>query len=313
MTSPLSNIRFRPATLANLEDVARLIAACDEAIAGESSYDDELDTLRNDWTRYSDFNIASDSWLALTPGGEIVGYEVAYDFDSDEAAHCDGYVHPAHTGRGIGTRLLRLAAARVREATAKRPARLRAGVYSSDEAARQLFEGEGFVVVRHFWQMRIELHEEPPAPAWPSGITVRQFVPGRDERVAYETIEGAFADHWGHAARTQEQWEEANTRAENADPSLWFLAFDGDEPAGALLGFQRADKGWVRGLGVLRPWRRRGLATALLLHAFGAFYRRGEYTVGLAVDAASLTGATRVYEQAGMHVYQRFDTYEKTL
>ena len=85
----------------------------------------------------------------------------------------------------------------------------------------------------------------------------------------------AFADHWGHAERTQEQWQEANMRGENFDPSLWFLAFDGDQPAGALLGFKNAEKSWVRGLGVLRPWRRRGLATALLLHAFGEFYRRG--------------------------------------
>ena len=310
---PPGDIRIRPATLADLEGVARLIAATDEALTGTSSYEDELRSLRNDWTAHSDFNLATDSWLALAPDGEIVGYESAYEFDSNEAAQCDGYVHPAHTGRGIGTRLLRLAQVRVRAATDGKPTRLRAGVYSSDEAARQLFEGEGFQAVRHFWQMRIALNEETPAPAWPAGITVRQFVPGQDERVVYETIEGAFADHWGHAERAQEQWEEANMRAENFDPSLWFLAFEGDTPAGAALAFQNADKGWVRGLGVLRPWRRRGLATALLLHTFGAFYRRGERTVGLGVDAASLTGATRVYERVGMRIHQRFDTFEKTV
>ncbi|MBC8077177.1 MAG: GNAT family N-acetyltransferase [Chloroflexales bacterium] len=317
MASPLSDLRIRPATLADLEPVARLIVACDEAITGESSYEDELDSLRSDWTRYADTILATDSWVVLTPDDQIVGYELAFDLESPEAASCDGYVHPAHTERGIGTQLLRLAVSRVRAATAGlapgQPVRLRANVYSSDEAARRLFEGEGFQIARHFWQMRIALHEAPPAPVWPNGITVRPFVPGHDERVAYETVEGAFADHWGHADRTQEQWEEANMRGENFDPSLWFLAFEGDEPAGVLLGFKRAEMGWVRNLGVLRPWRRRGLATALLLHAFGAFYGRGEHTVGLGVDAASLTGATRVYEQVGMHVYHRFDLFEKSL
>jgi mycothiol synthase len=312
--SPPSNIRVRPADLADMQGVARLISACDEAITGETSYEDELDSLRSDWTAYSETRLETDTWVALTPDDEIVGYELAFDLQSAEAARCDGYVHPAHTGRGIGTHLLGLAAARAREAwPAGGGRRLRAATYSSEDAARELFEAEGFALIRHFWQMRIALNEEPPAPAWPEGITVRQFVPGRDERVAYETIEGAFEDHWGHDKRTQQQWEEANMSSENFDPSLWFLAFHGDEPAGALLGFKRAEMGWVRGLGVLRPWRGRGLATALLLHAFGEFYRRGEGTVGLGVDAASLTGATRIYERAGMRVHHRYDLFEKVV
>ena len=71
--------------------------------------------------------------------------------------------------------------------------------------------------------------------------------------------------------------------------------------------------GWVNSLGVRRPWRRRGLALALLRHAFGVFYRRGKTKVGLGVDATSLTGATRLYEKAGMHVQRKSVTYEKVL
>jgi mycothiol synthase len=52
---------------------------------------------------------------------------------------------------------------------------------------------------------------------------------------------------------------------------------------------------------------------ALLLHAFGEFYRRGVRTVGLGVDAQSLTGATRLYERAGMSVIAQFERYEKEL
>ena len=99
------------------------------------------------------------------------------------------------------------------------------------------------------------------------------------------------------------------------DPTLWFLAFDGDKLAGGPL--CRYDKdlhiGWVNQLAVLRLWRRKGLGIALLLHSFAEFYRRGIVNVGLGVDAQNLTGATRLYERAGMHVALQHDTYEKEL
>ncbi len=71
--------------------------------------------------------------------------------------------------------------------------------------------------------------------------------------------------------------------------------------------------GWVATLGVRRNWRRQGIALALLHHSFGEFYRRGVRKVGLGVDAGSLTGATRLYEKAGMHVASQFDKYEKEI
>ena len=71
--------------------------------------------------------------------------------------------------------------------------------------------------------------------------------------------------------------------------------------------------GWIGILGVRRPWRRRGLGRALLLHAFHEFRARGFTEAGLGLDAASLTGATRLYESVGMHVSAQFDFYEKQL
>ena len=71
--------------------------------------------------------------------------------------------------------------------------------------------------------------------------------------------------------------------------------------------------GWVGTLGVLRPWRKSGLGLALLRHSFNEFYRRGKHKVGLGVDAENLTGALRLYQNAGMHVHQTFDNYEKEL
>ena len=66
-------------------------------------------------------------------------------------------------------------------------------------------------------------------------------------------------------------------------------------------------------LGVRRPWRKRGLGLALLYHSFGEFYKRGNRVISLGVDAASQTGATRLYKKAGMHVASEYVSYEKEL
>ena len=55
------------------------------------------------------------------------------------------------------------------------------------------------------------------------------------------------------------------------------------------------------------------IALALLQHVFGEFYKRKGYKVGLGVDGQSLTGATRLYEKAGMHIFRQLDAYEKVL
>jgi ribosomal protein S18 acetylase RimI-like enzyme len=107
------------------------------------------------------------------------------------------------------------------------------------------------------------------------------------------------------------------TGYEGFDPSLFFLAMDGDEIAGISLcppsAIGDGTMGWVGTLGVRRPWRKRGLGLALLRHSFGEFYRRGMHKVGLGVDAENLTGALRLYENAGMHIESAFDLFEKEL
>ncbi|MGH2515177.1 MAG: GNAT family N-acetyltransferase, partial [Ktedonobacterales bacterium] len=90
-------------------------------------------------------------------------------------------------------------------------------------------------------------------------------------------------------------------------------AMDGDQIAGFSLCRPEEGMGWVDDLGIRRPWRRRGLALALLLASFGEFYRRGERVVGLSVDAQSLTGATRLYEKAGMRPSREWKVFEKEL
>jgi mycothiol synthase len=69
----------------------------------------------------------------------------------------------------------------------------------------------------------------------------------------------------------------------------------------------------VNELGVRRAWRKRGLGSALLKHAFVAFHADGKKRAGLGVDASSLTGALKLYEGAGMRIQRQFNMYEKEM
>lgn len=134
-----------------------------------------------------------------------------------------------------------------------------------------------------------------------------------EERIAYEVHEETFEDSWEHTREPYEEWRHYLVDTESFDPSLWFLAWDGDEPAGVAICRVREVVGWVQILGVRRRWRRHGLGRALLLHAFDEFRRRGYERAGLGVDAESLTGANRLYESVGMRVARQLDFYEKQL
>jgi mycothiol synthase len=207
--------------------------------------------------------------------------------------------------------MLDWAEARARELAS----RLFSGGWSSEEALLRTLEERGFRLIRHSHRMEVDLSEPSSAPEWPSGIATRSFRPG-DERTFYDVYAESFKDSREPVDESYEAWAHWLLDGPSFAPDLWFLALDGDQPAGVAICHPHhtaADLAWVRILGVLRPWRRRGLGRALLLHAFAAFRERGFARAGLGVDAESVTGANRLYEQAGMHVSARYDVYEKVV
>jgi ribosomal protein S18 acetylase RimI-like enzyme len=182
-----------------------------------------------------------------------------------------------------------------------------------DTSARELFELLGYREARRFYRMLVEHENQPPAPVWPDGFRVSTFEPG-DGEAFHDVLVEAFADEWNFVAEPFEEWAERRIDAPDFDPTIWFIVRDGDEFAAVLRGDpDRGGAGWVGALGVRRKWRKRGLGLALLQHAFGEFYRRGQPRVGLGVDAQNPTGATRLYERAGMHVAYEAIAFEKSL
>ncbi len=303
----------RPPTMNDLETVHTLLEVCD--IAEYSVPDITLEDLRTLW-QGPNFNMATDAWMVIAPGDRLIGYA-----DVEHRQHIRIYtlvrVLPEYAGQGVEEYLLQLAEdwAQRQMPLAKPGVRVTLNSWTSNQndAGQRSFERAGFKEVRRHWRMEIEMSESPFAPKWPEQVAVRTFMPGRDDRIVFHAVDEAFQDHWGHMEGNFDEWKHWTIERENFDPSLWFLAFEGDEIAGASLCTYQMDDGWVDTLAVRRPWRRKGLGMALLLHSFGEFYRRGKYNVGLGVDSQNLTGATRLYERAGMHVARIYISYEKEL
>lgn len=302
----------RRATMADLPAVLALAQAADVALLGESDWT-EAD-LREEWAEY---DLERDVFL-LELDGRLAGY-AAFERKGDSGRMLvDGYVHPELTGLGVGSALLRLTEERARDEVPLVPAGERAYLQNAtlvnDPAVPPLYAAHGYEPVRRHWRMAIDL-ERAPEPLVPEGIEIRLFREPDERQGVYETIEEAFEDHWEHRRRTFEEWSKRAYDVEGYDPTLVWVALEGDEVVGANLAYwkRQGDWGWVGSIGVRRPWRRRGIAEALLETSFAEFFRRGERRVGLGVDAQSPTGATRLYEKVGMHVFWEAVVYEKEL
>jgi len=240
-------------------------------------------------------------------GGELVGY---LDIQLQESGR-----FPADVRTLDGESAAALLDEAVRIGRERGATAVRSFVQGDDPVIRPVLEAAGWKPVRHSFQMRIELDGELPEPKWPNGLEPRNLQPGEEERV-YEAHQDAFADHWEHDRYSFGDWREFNVERHGFDPSLWWLVEDGDELAAVSLNAWHFSGdpqfGWINVLGVRPPWRRRGIATALLQHSFRDFEARGATRVGLGVDGENTTGAVRLYEQVGMRVVRRNDMYEQT-
>jgi len=313
----------RPAGVADAEEIVDLFN--DYSLVAFGFRKVSLDDLRSMFTAPG-FDPANSTQTVLAPAGQIVGLVAVMDVASPPVhPQVLGCVHPEHERQGIGSYLLRWAEQRGQQAVERVPAgarvSLQCGASSTHEPTLRLLQKLDWTLIRYSWLMMIDLDQPPPEPRWPAGIVVRTYQDLPDLRAVYRAVDESFQDHWGHVQRSEEEtlkrFEYAIANDPHFDPAVWFLAMDGDEIAGVSLcatSFATDEStGFVNQLGVRRPWRRLGLALALLYHTFGEFYRRGKKRVGLGVDAGSLTGATRLYEKAGMRAVQQLALYEKEL
>jgi mycothiol synthase len=312
---------MRPATPADIPALVDLFNASEKIVTGYP-----MTTAKNferSWTA-PNFDVANSTRVLIEKGTErVAGYISVWDTEPLPVSNwVAGRVHPDYEGRGLGTALHRWAAFRLQQAVARVPDDLKVeyhtGALKQHTAAHPLFESLGMEKVRYFWRMIIELDGDKviPEPVLPEGVVIRPWSEVNDEislRDIAAADQEAFRDHWGYVDQPLDElladWQHWLDKTPEMGPDCWFLALDEqnkNEIAGFSLCIRKSRNnlkwGYLDGLGVRRAYRKQGIGLALLHHTFRYFQALDFERVELHVDASSLTGATRLYEKAGMHV-----------
>jgi GNAT superfamily N-acetyltransferase len=175
------------------------------------------------------------------------------------------------------------------------------------------------------------MDQAPLVPTLPRNLRLRELDLDSDWDIVGPAMEEAYADHWGaipagsfELPGQQDVEESESSSAETPEdtsysnsPGYCFLVLDGETVAGGILCnvklVERADTGRVGSLFVRPRYRRQGIARALMLAAFGAFWRNGLRRVITDTDARSFTDAPKLYTNVGMKPYRREFTYEKEI
>jgi ribosomal protein S18 acetylase RimI-like enzyme len=261
---------------------------------------------------------AADSRLVFAPDGTLVAAALT-PTPPQGGFRVDlfGGVHPHWRGRGIGRELLSWQLGRAGEIhRAVAPDtrwQAHVGAVVGDEETERLCQRFAMTPVRYWLEMVANTEPTRAVPP-PQGLRIAGYRPEYEQPLHAAHME-AFGDHWGYQRRGLDEWLALTVRSDSCRPDLSLLAFDGDEIAGYVLSYQDADPAriYIGQVGVRRPWRRRGLAQAMLVQVLAWAGRAGKKTAALGVDADSPTGAVGVYERAGFTIEYRAVTYSLPL
>lgn len=238
-----------------------------------------------------------------------------------------GFVLPEWRRQGIGSALLEFAEQQAQQSFASQlptgqveqqtPRFFSSVVHASEKARTALLEKHGYAAVRsEHIMVRPDLDNIPEA-SLPEGLEVRPVKP-EHMRAIYDAAVEAFRDHWGYVPPSEGDYENWLTEPV-LDPSLWRVAWDGDQVAGSVQSFIDAGenaeygrlRGYTEGISVRRPWRRRGVARALLVQSLHAIRERGMQEAALSVDSQNLNQAFALYESVGFRRVNSYSFYRK--
>lgn len=262
--------------------------------------------------------------------GRLVGYYKCWWYseadDKTRVYTSWGCLLPEWRRKGIGQAVLPWLEARLRVIAEGHPASC-AKLFSATCTDRQigktvLFEQFGYKPVRIGQEMvRPNLDDIPDFPL-PEGLELRPVTPDHYRRI-WEAATEAFRDHWGAG-----EWDDRDYQIWLNDPfefqpALWQVAWDkeSNEVAGQVRTFILAaenekygrKRGYTEAISVRRPWRRRGLARAMISRSLQAQKAAGMTESALGADSENISGATRIYEEFGFRVTRTATTVRKPM
>ena len=296
----MAPMRFRAPVLGDAPAVLAVFAARDRADLGTEIH--RLEDIEEDW-QGTELKLVDDARVVEAETGRLVAY-------AEVRRHGTmAVVTPEQEGHGIGARLLAWAEGRERELG--HPLH-RQWVAASSASARALLTGAGYAKARTYSRLVRSLDALGPVPPVPDRLRLRSVDVVRDAARLHALDAASFADAPDYSPESLELFREEHLEAHDFDAGLSLVA-ERERGIVAFLLARRNEQdgaGFVAILGVAPEHQRRGIGTALLLHAFAGFAQAGLEQAQLMV-ASDNPRALRVYERAGMTVQLQFDIYER--
>jgi len=329
----MNNFKIRPYTPLDAQSVVDVINADSLKTLGyPRAVIDGVGHLR--MVRYVPFS--SDKVVAVNTQGEIAGYAYVADKENGIVTELGGAVHPQHGGKGIGHLLLEWAEERARTLSNNAPSGVRTvlqvNLFENEIEAIKLFSNSGYVKVREWVHMVLEMDKPFLVISLPNEMTIREMDLDNDWDIVGPAMDEAFQDHWGailqsmlperptQEVEAEEPEEDNDIQSDDSysnEPGYCFIVLNGDEVAGGILCnaklVERADTGRVGSVFVRREYRRRGVGQSLMKTAFNVFWQHGVKRIILDTDSASFSQSVSFYAGSGMKPYRREFLYEKEI
>ena len=276
-----------------------------------------LDEMRARFAPSSTFDPAADA-LIVEMAGQVIGYSGVTWWTERDGVWLYltiGHLLPAWRGQGIGTAMLRWAGSRAAALAATHPtngkAMLGANASSTEVDATALLRDAGYHETFSMVEMRFDAFDTLPPVELPAGLEFRPVAPDQ-YRAIWDSVQAAYADSPQNVVATEEDYQEW-LASPAFDPTLWRIAWDGEQIAGQTLCEIAHGRGEVAEVSVGAPWRRRGLGQALVVAGLRALAERNVTEARLHTRADNIYGAPRLYERVGFRPLKLFVRYRKPL
>lgn len=256
--------------------------------------------------------------------GKPIGYTQAnWIQETDGPRIYRHFTHATPEGVGLGVldELIKFSEKRLRLLARRHPANMEkyfsTGSFDRDPDRMRYLMDQGYKPERYFFEMVRPLEVPIPKRNFPEGIELRAADPQHYRKILAARDE-AFLDHWGHEAMTESeiQWYFSSP---DFQPHLWKVAWEGNEVVGMVLNYihhkenERFNRkqGYTEDICVRRPWRRQGVAIALIAESLRELHKHGMEQAALDVDTHNPSGALRLYQFLGYKESKKYINYRK--
>lgn len=286
---------------------------------------DTLQEIKNSYTHLQNCDPTKDM-LMVFAGDELVAYSRHQwtPYETHIGYFSFGFVVPEHQHNGLGAamrqwhedRLSEVAATHDKDAT--KYLESVADIGSAGQHA--LMKDCGYEAHRFAFQMMRDLADPIPELPLPDNITVRTCT-SDDYQVVWEADVEAFSESYGSPPRTEAEYQQV-INDPHIDPTIWQVAWEGDEVVGGVLNRIDPDYnaehntliGWTDPIFVRKAWRKQGIAKALIARSFKLLKdEKGMTHARLWVDAENESGALQLYEGMGYTVTEKMTMYRKLI